>query len=199
MSIGRAGAPRSPLRRAAMNLAAWLRLIVRPRRFKASRLLPPTRRLALGAIAGFLLVGVAMAFIDTRAVMFARTLPPWLVDTFNEITDYGRSAWFLVPLAGLILLAAALAPIAGRVANLVLLSLVMRLHYLFLAIALPGLAVTVIKGLIGRVRPSRIFHGPGSISTRACRPGTRPRPLRPRSRSRRCGRGPESRCCSSPW
>ena len=61
-----------------------------------------------------------MAFLDARAVMFARTLPPWLVDTFNEITDYGRSGWFLVPLAGLILLAAALAPIAGRIANLVL-------------------------------------------------------------------------------
>ena len=152
MSVGHERAP--VLRGAVANLAAWLSLIVRPRRFKAGRLLPPTRRLALGAILGILLVGVAMAFIDARAVMFARGLPPWLVDTFNEITDYGRSAWFLLPLAGLILLAAAFVPVGGRVANLVLVSLVMRLHYLFLAIALPGLAVTVIKGLIGRMRPS---------------------------------------------
>jgi undecaprenyl-diphosphatase len=152
MSIGRA---RAPIPRAtAANLAAWLALVVRPRRFKASRLLPPTRRLALGAIAGILLVGVAMAFLDARAVTFARTLPPWLVDTFNEITDYGRSGWFLLPLAGLIVLAAARAPIGRRIADLVLLSVVMRLHYLFLAIALPGLVVTVIKGLIGRMRPS---------------------------------------------
>jgi undecaprenyl-diphosphatase len=154
MSIGHERAPGSRLRCFAANLVAWLSLVGRPRRFKASRLLPPARRLALGAIAGVVLVGVAMALIDARGVAFARALPPWLVDTFNEITDYGRSGWFLLPLAGLILVAAAFAPIAGHIANLVLVSLVMRLHYLFVAIALPGLAVTIIKGLIGRVRPS---------------------------------------------
>ena len=61
--------------------------------------------------------------------MFARTLPPWLVDTFNEITDYRpirlvpRSARRPDP-AG----APRLAPLAGRIANLVLLSLVVRLR-----------------------------------------------------------------------
>jgi len=160
MSIGHERAPVLP--RTMANLGAWLALIVRPRRFKAGRLLPPTRRLAIGTVAGILLVGVAMAFIDARGVMFARALPSWLVDTFNAITDYGRSAWFLVPLAGLILVAAVRAPIAGRIANLVLVSLAMRLHYLFLAIALPGLAVTIIKGLIGRVRPSDV--GPFAFS-----------------------------------
>jgi membrane-associated phospholipid phosphatase len=145
---------RGRLRDIATNLGAWLSLIGRPRRFKASRLLPPTRRLAFGAVAGIALVGVAMAFVDARGVTFARSLPVWLVETFNEITDYGKSGWFLVPLAGLILTAAILAPIAGRIANLVLVSIVMRLSYLFLAIALPGLVVTVVKRLIGRVRPS---------------------------------------------
>jgi len=136
------------------NLAAWLSLIGRPRRFKASRLLPPTRRLAIGAVAGVALVGIAMAFVDARGVTVARALPPWLVETFNEITDYGKSGWFLVPLAGLIVTAGIFVPIAGRIANLVLISLVVRLSYLFIAIALPGLAVTILKRLIGRVRPS---------------------------------------------
>ena len=127
-----------------------------------------------------------MLFLDARGVTFARALPPWLVDTFNEITDYGKSGWFLVPLAGLIVAAAIFAPVAGRIANLVLASLVVRLTYLFLAIAVPGLVVTVVKRLIGRVRPvgrpdlSPISRGPGSTSTRACRPGTRPRRSRPR-------------------
>jgi undecaprenyl-diphosphatase len=142
------------LRDIAANLAAWLSLTGRPRRFKAGRLLPPTRRLAAGAAAGIVLVGIAMVFLDARGVSFARSLPPWLVDGFNEITDYGKSAWFLVPLGGLIVVAAIFAPIAARVANLVLIGIVMRLSYLFFAIALPGLAVTVIKRLIGRVRPS---------------------------------------------
>jgi membrane-associated phospholipid phosphatase len=153
MSVGHERAPSSP-RGTAANLVAWLSLIGRPRRFKSRRLLPPTRRLAIGAIAGLVLVGIAMALLDAPGVSFARALPPWLVDTFNEITDYGRSGWFLVPLAGLILAAAILAPVAGRVANLVLVSMVVRLSYLFVAIALPGLAVTVLKRLIGRVRPS---------------------------------------------
>ena len=154
MSIVRARA--SFARGTLANLAAWLALVGRPRRFTAGRLLPPTRRLALGAVAGILLVGVAMVFVDARAVSFARTLPPWLVDTFNTITDYGKSGWFLLPLAGLIVLAAVAAPVGRRVADLVLVSVVMRLHYLFMAIALPGLAVTVIKGLIGRMRPSEL-------------------------------------------
>jgi undecaprenyl-diphosphatase len=153
MSVGHERAP-SRLRGTAANLKAWLSLIGRPRRFKSRRLLPPTRRLAIGAIAGLVLVGIAMAWLDAPGVTFARALPPWLVDTFNEITDYGRSGWFLVPLAGLILAAAVFAPIAGRTANLVLISMVVRLSYLFVAIALPGLAVTVLKRLIGRVRPS---------------------------------------------
>ncbi|HZY14062.1 MAG TPA: phosphatase PAP2 family protein, partial [Beijerinckiaceae bacterium] len=77
------------------------------------------------------------------------------VDTFNEITDFGRSNWFLIPAGGLIVLAAILArPAAGRTASLVLTSLIVRFIYVFFAIALPGLFVTVVKRLIGRLRPS---------------------------------------------
>jgi membrane-associated phospholipid phosphatase len=147
--------PRAPgLRGAAGNLAAWLALTIRPRRFKAGRLLPPARRLALGALAGIVLVAVAMVFLDARSVSFANSLPPLVVETFNEITDYGRSAWFLVPIAALIIAAALRAPLTQRIANLVLASIVVRLTYLFFAIALPGLFVTLVKGLIGRARPS---------------------------------------------
>ena len=48
MSVGHERAP--VLRGTVANLAAWLSLIVRARRFKAGRLLPPSRRLAIGAI-----------------------------------------------------------------------------------------------------------------------------------------------------
>jgi undecaprenyl-diphosphatase len=152
MGVSHAGAP--GLRGVAANLAAWLSLAARPRRFKASRLLPPARRLALGALAGILLVAIAMLVLDARSVSFANSLPPAVVETFNEITDYGRSGWFLVPIALLIVAAALRAPLAQHVANLVLTSIVVRLTYLFVAIALPGLFVTLLKGLIGRARPS---------------------------------------------
>jgi membrane-associated phospholipid phosphatase len=156
MSVSRDGAPRASLRAIGANLAAWLSLLGRPRRFKASRQLPPARRLAAGALAGVALVAVAMLFLDARGMSFARSLPPWLVDTFNEITDYGKSGWFLVPLAGAIITAAIFAPAAGRTANLVLTSIVVRLTYLFFAIAVPGLFVTIVKGFIGRARPSEV-------------------------------------------
>jgi membrane-associated phospholipid phosphatase len=156
MSISRDSAPRARLRIIGANLGAWLALLARPRRFKASRLLPPARRLAAGAFVGVALVAVAMLFLDARGMSFARSLPPWLVDTFNEITDYGKSGWFLMPLAGAIITAAIFAPVAGRIANLVLTSIVVRLTYLFFAIAVPGLVVTIVKGFIGRARPSEV-------------------------------------------
>jgi len=154
MSFGPVAAERKTLRGILGNLAAWLGLIVRPRRFKATRLLPPTRRLLFGAMIGMVLVAAAMAFADARAMNFAHGLPEWLVSGFNEITDYGKSGMFLFPLAGLIIGAAIFAPIAAPFANLVLTAIVMRLMYLFFAIALPGLAVAIVKGFIGRGRPS---------------------------------------------
>lgn len=157
LRIAKAGAPQTGPRRIAANLAAWLALIVRPRRYEASGLLPPRRRLALGALAGALLVAFAMLALDTRGVAFAKSLPLWVVQTFNEITDFGKSGWFLIPVGGLIVLAAILStPAAGRLANLVLVSLIVRLGYVFVAIALPSLVVTVVKRLIGRVRPSEL-------------------------------------------
>ncbi|MGB9367585.1 MAG: phosphatase PAP2 family protein [Xanthobacteraceae bacterium] len=151
------------MRRIAGTLLGWLGLVMRPRRFPESRLLPPRLRLGLGAFAGMLLVGLAMLLVDARGFTFAGTLPLWLVDTFNEITDFGRSGWSLTPIGGLIVLAAVLCtPSAGRMTNLVLTSLVVRLEFLFLAIALPGLFVTVVKGFIGRMRPSDL--GPFTYS-----------------------------------
>lgn len=145
----------SMLRCLGVNLVAWTALLGRPRRFKASRVLPPWRRLAIGGLLGIALVALAMRFLDATSLSFVRTLPPALVDTFNEITDFGLSGWFLTPLAGTILIVAAIAtPAAGHVGRLVLASLAVRLGYLFVAIALPGLFVTVVKRLIGRARPS---------------------------------------------
>jgi undecaprenyl-diphosphatase len=136
---------------------------------KAAPLLPPARRLLLGVLAAVICVAVAMWLLDGRGLAFSKTLPLVVVDTFNEITDFGRSTWFLAPIAVLIVLAAVAAtPAGGRVANLVAASAVVRLEFLFLAIAVPGLAVTIIKRLIGRVRPSDL--GPFSYVPWSWRP-----------------------------
>ena len=154
-SVGKARREGFSLRGCVANFAAGLARLWRPRRFPSSRLLPPWRRLAFGTLAGIVLVVATMELLDARGVSFAHRLPFAVVDTFNEITDFGQSGWFLVPLAILIALTIVLAsPAAERIGNLVLASLGMRFGYLFLAIALPGLFVTIVKRLIGRVRPS---------------------------------------------
>jgi membrane-associated phospholipid phosphatase len=161
--------PAGVLRRTAARLGAWLALIGRPRRVGRARLLPPARRLALGVLAAVICIAAAMGLLDGRGLAFSKTLPLIVVDAFNEITDFGQSGWFLVPLGALIVIAAiAATPAAGRIGNLVVTSLVVRLEFLFLAIALPGLAVTIVKRLIGRVRPSEL--GPFSYVPWSWRP-----------------------------
>jgi membrane-associated phospholipid phosphatase len=155
--LGKHTLPETGVRRIAGTLLAWLALIVRSPRFSGCRLLPPTRRLVTVGLAGALLVAVAMLVFDARGVTFAAGLPLWLVETFNEITDFGKSNWFLVPIGVVFVFAAILGtPVAGRITNVVLTSLIVRLSYVFIAIALPGLFVTIVKRLIGRLRPSEL-------------------------------------------
>jgi membrane-associated phospholipid phosphatase len=155
MPIANQDLPATGLRRVAGNLGVWFALVVRPRRVAAARLVPLTARLACGALAAMVLVALAMLAFDFRAMTFAHTLPLWVIDTFNEITDFGQGGWFLIPIGIVVVLAAILAtPAAGRIGNLVIVSLIVRLEFVFLAIALPGLTVTIVKRLIGRVRPS---------------------------------------------
>jgi undecaprenyl-diphosphatase len=107
------------------------------------------------AVAVVLLVLMAMLWVDAAAFRAAAHIPGWLNRAFNEFTDFGRSGWTLIPLGVLYLLTVALASTqAGRVTYAVLASITVRLGFLFVAIGLPGLIVTIVKRLIGRVRPS---------------------------------------------
>lgn len=146
-----------PLARLPANLGAWLSLPGRPPRGPALRLWSMNLRFLLLVAIAIAVVAGAMVFVDARANATAGRLSHSVVHVFNEITDYGQSGWFLIPIAVLIVLAAAVAtPALGRVTNLVIVSLVVRLEFIFLAIALPGLTVTIVKRLIGRVRPSEL-------------------------------------------
>jgi undecaprenyl-diphosphatase len=144
------------LRQFASNLLATLATLMRKPRRGGGR--PPSwrtlRRFVIGALVTIAAVAAAMAFIDGRAVNVARNLPPWLTATFDEITDFGKSGWFLMP-AGFLLIVIAAAGIRElpHFTRLVLAALTVRLGFLFLAIGLPGLFVTILKRLIGRARP----------------------------------------------
>ena len=136
---------------ASRNLAQWCHVLVRAPRAH----LP---RLPASAIAAIILTVVAtvasMFLIDSTASDWARHLPLWFTDAFEQITNFGLSGWFLIPFAFIVLcLAAVTSPALRRLTQGVLAALAARFGFLFLAIALPGLFATIVKRLIGRARP----------------------------------------------
>ncbi len=153
----------SGLRRIAANVAAGLALLVRT----PPPGVPARRWPSIGTLAGVgVLIGAAvvasMAWVDGRAIAGAGQLPSWIVRTFDELTDFGKSGWLLWPIGLMLVAIAALSarelrkPTQG-----VMLALAVRLSFLFAAIALPGIAVSVVKRVIGRARP--LVEGSGDV------------------------------------
>ena len=58
--------------------------------------------LVLGGLVAVAVIAASMLLIDARAILAVGSLPIWVIDLFNELTDYGTSDWFLVPI-GLVL------------------------------------------------------------------------------------------------
>ena len=105
----------------------------------------------LGAVATIM---VTMMVLDARSISVVARLPQWLIASFDRITDFGNSVRFLVPIALVLVVMAVLAsPALPAMSRRVLAAVAVRLGFLFSAIALPGLVVTIVKRLIGRARP----------------------------------------------
>lgn len=141
--------------RAGVRIKGWLARLVRPPRPAAVRRLRrwEARHLVGGAVAAAAGLALLMVLFDAAAIVAARALPPAVQRFFDVITDYGKSGWFLWPLGVLLALAAACAGAVSERAGLIVASLATRAMFLFAAIALPGLFVNLVKGLIGRARP----------------------------------------------
>ena len=156
--VGRGARPGGPVvRRMLAHLGIWLALLVRRplARTEGSRVVPGLALRIPILVGAIVVVGTTMVLFDAWAIAQQRKFPAWVVQVFQEITDFGKSGWFLWPIGLLVIAAAALArPALGRSANLVILSLVVRLEFVFFAIGIPGLTVSIVKRLIGRVRPS---------------------------------------------
>jgi len=141
----------------AGNLAGWLRAVASLRRIRPQQRRPAwarPSRLLLGAGGIIAAIALTMAFVDAWAISVQRQLPPWNETVFEAITDFGRSSWILVPTGvGVLVLAAISSRALGRSSQLVLTGLAARLGFVFLAVAFPGVVVTVVKRMIGRARP----------------------------------------------
>jgi undecaprenyl-diphosphatase len=141
--------------RTAGNL---LRFLVTLGRTPRMRIAPWGAGAYAGVLATVVVIVAFMLLVDAPVIAWALRLPLWLRDVADEITDFGRSGWFLYPLGVvLIVLAAAMTLSLSPLAHRLLAFLAARAGFLFVAIGLPSLFATVIKRLIGRARP---FVGP---------------------------------------
>jgi undecaprenyl-diphosphatase len=141
----------APARNIAENFREWL-LAVAPA--PPARFFRPHLPAVAATAAALIAIVVSMFRFDTAASAWARRLPAGFTGAFEEITNFGLSGWFLVPFGFVLLvLAAVLSPALSRLSRGVLTALAARFGFLFLAIAVPGLFVTVVKRLIGRARP----------------------------------------------
>jgi membrane-associated phospholipid phosphatase len=146
------------LPRMGRNLTAWLRALLRPSRIAPERRTPlwPLKGwitiVALLAIA--LIVAGSMWFFDALLIGEARLLPKRVVATFEWITWFGTSGWFLWPTGILLLIIAALpSSKLQRFSQGVLAAIVVRAGFIFFAVGVPALFVTIVKRIIGRARP----------------------------------------------
>lgn len=143
------------LRRCATNVVAALNVLARPPRIRRSHSKPYSlQMLAIAAgvaIAVFLLLAWTL---DAAASRGASRLPHWIVVLFDDITDFGKSGWFLWPLGLLFIALAALPPVLTPFSQRVLAAVMVRVGFLFTAIAVPGLFVSIVKRIIGRARPN---------------------------------------------
>ena len=145
------GRPRTWLRQAVVQIAAGLRHLVREPR---SRVVRPTIRSIVIWASGILLAFVLLTIVfDAAAIIASRRLPGLVVYAFDEITDFGKSGWFLYPLGALIIAIVVAPPNLPRSVQLTLAAIMVRAGFLFIAIGLPGLFTTIVKRMIGRARP----------------------------------------------
>jgi membrane-associated phospholipid phosphatase len=141
----------SAARRCAANVMTALTLLGRPARAYRRFFSPRQLAIAVGiAIAVFLFL---MMTIDAAAIRGVRHVPRWIVAFFDDITEYGKSGWFLWPLGLLFIALAALPSALTSFSQRVLAAIMVRVGFLFTAIAVPGLFVTIVKRMIGRARP----------------------------------------------
>jgi undecaprenyl-diphosphatase len=149
-----AGQARVHLQWARSNAARYFALFGRKPRFSAVQPWRTPLRLGIGAIAIVTLVAASMIVLDAWVSTSARLVPEGVIALFDEITDFGKSVWLLVPV-GVALAAIALAasPTLPRMSRGALAAIALRLGFLFVAVGLPGLVFTIAKRLIGRGRP----------------------------------------------
>lgn len=143
----------SAWKRCFSNVGAALSILARPAKIHPRHPWATSRQLAIGAAVVIVAALIFMILVDAPVTKAVTRLPRWVIWPFDQITDFGKSGWFLWPLGIVFLALAALPPALTRFSQRVLAAIMVRVGFLFTAIAVPGLFDAIVKRMIGRARP----------------------------------------------
>jgi undecaprenyl-diphosphatase len=103
---------------------------------------------------GFIVLIVALSFVDGRLSHLATGQGADVVAFFNGVTRWGQSDWILYPSFFLLVVSAVLARLLpDRLTKLALIEMIEVYAIIFVGVGLPGLLTNIVKRLIGRSRP----------------------------------------------
>lgn len=112
-----------------------------------------TPQIGVLLVAGLAAILIAATF-DAAAIRFVRSSDAWLLAAMHAITDLGKSHWYLVPSAALVLWLSISDwrkhGIRGRALRAFLLG---QALFVFAGVGLAGIVVNILKVLFGRARP----------------------------------------------
>ncbi len=157
---GAGGAMVQVPRRCIVTVALALRRVTRPIKGYGAHpwrrgypWIDEPKRLGIAAAVVVAVFVFGMVLLDAAATNSVRYLAHVVVSFFDWVTDFGKAAWVLWPLGVLFLILAALPRSLPRMARAVVMALMVRVGFLFVAVSLPGLFASFIKNVIGRARP----------------------------------------------
>lgn len=110
------------------------------------------------AITGFVLSMICFAFFDTQFYHLAKADTPEALAIWKRITFLGDSSWMAVVCLSTMLFAWIMR--TKQPENGLWNKILAQCKYVFAAVAIPGITVLIIKGIIGRARP-KLFETEG--------------------------------------
>jgi membrane-associated phospholipid phosphatase len=118
-----------------------------------------TKRTIAALVFTLIILGGCMIWVDVPLTLWAHGLPSWVVGAARDVTDIGKSTWWLIISGVSALMAiAAMKRGLGPAHHALARRIAAQGSFIFIAIAGSGLITDVIKIAVGKARPNLLFQ-----------------------------------------